>query len=223
MTSKCCKKCNVWKPLHDFHKHPTSRDGHINQCIQCKKEYLKQYTIQNKDVLKQRSKEYYETNQENIKKRVRAHWNKNAIDINTKRRERYKNDQEYRLKLQAKDAIYNMNVRNAKRKERRKHDESWRIIQVCRTRLWNALNGRAVKTAKTIELLGCTGEELKEYLEKTKIPGKDYTNVHIDHIIPCSSFDFTKESEQRKCFHYTNLQYLPAEENIRKGSKIPGQ
>ena len=44
--------------------------------------------------------------------------------------------------------------------------------------------------------------------------------IHIDHIIPCSSFDLTKEEEQRKCFHYSNLQPLWARDNIIKGNKI---
>ena len=31
-------------------------------------------------------------------------------------------------------------------------------------------------------------------------------------------FDLTKESEQRKCFHYSNLQILTARENLTKGA-----
>ena len=33
-------------------------------------------------------------------------------------------------------------------------------------------------------------------------------------------FDLTKEEEQRKCFHYTNLQPLWQTDNFHKGSKI---
>jgi hypothetical protein len=46
---------------------------------------------------------------------------------------------------------------------------------------------------------------------------------HIDHIIPIASFDLTQKSEQEKCFHYTNLQPLWAEENLSKQDKIPWQ
>ena len=43
---------------------------------------------------------------------------------------------------------------------------------------------------------------------------------HIDHIIPCSSFNLLDEKEQEKCFHYTNLQPLWAAENLSKSNKI---
>ena len=39
-------------------------------------------------------------------------------------------------------------------------------------------------------------------------------------IIPCSSFDFTKEEDIKKCFHWTNLQPLYKLENIKKSNKI---
>lgn len=45
---------------------------------------------------------------------------------------------------------------------------------------------------------------------------------HIDHIVPCASFDLSKPEEQKKCFHYTNLQALWWRDNIVKGDKIIG-
>jgi len=43
---------------------------------------------------------------------------------------------------------------------------------------------------------------------------------HIDHIIPCDAFNLIEEEEQLKCFHYTNLQPLWAEENLRKSNNL---
>jgi len=46
----------------------------------------------------------------------------------------------------------------------------------------------------------------------------------VDHKVPCNVFDLTIESEQLKCFHYSNLQPLRCEENWKKhGKVIPSQ
>ena len=79
-----------------------------------------------------------------------------------------------------------------------------------------------IKYFKTTNLIGCTVEQLKQHLEshfKVGMFWSNYGKWHIDHIKPCASFDLSKESEQKKCFHYTNLQPLWAKENREKGSK----
>jgi hypothetical protein len=78
---------------------------------------------------------------------------------------------------------------------------------------------------KTFDLLGCNISEAKEHLEKQFKEGMIWENHgthgwHIDHIIPCASFDLTYPEQQKKCFHYTNLQPLWAKENMSKGSNI---
>jgi hypothetical protein len=78
------------------------------------------------------------------------------------------------------------------------------------------------KSGHTLKLLGCSIDFLKQHLESQFKPGmtwKNYGLWHIDHIKPCAKFDLSKSSEQRKCFHYKNLQPLWAKENISKGDK----
>ena len=60
---------------------------------------------------------------------------------------------------------------------------------------------------------------MQEHLNSTKKPdwGDD---LHIDHIIPCASFDHTNEEEVKKCWNWRNLRYLPAEENKSKQDKL---
>jgi hypothetical protein len=76
-----------------------------------------------------------------------------------------------------------------------------------------------------MKLTDCTMQFLRQYLESKFKSGMTWKNHgvygwHIDHIIPISSFDLTKEEDQRKCFHYTNLQPLWAEDNMKKGNKL---
>ena len=88
------------------------------------------------------------------------------------------------------------------------------------------------KYHKTLELVGCSLEQLKQHLESRFKEGMNWTNYgngwngkgmqqwHIDHIKPCASFDLSKDEEQKKCFNYTNLQPLWATENLKKNDSI---
>ncbi len=44
---------------------------------------------------------------------------------------------------------------------------------------------------------------------------------HIDHIIPCVSFNLLNEDEIYKCYNYGNLQPLSVADNLSKGNKMP--
>ena len=73
-----------------------------------------------------------------------------------------------------------------------------------------------------MELLGCSIEKLWEHLESKFQPGmtrENHGKWHIDHIRPCISFNLTDLEQQKICFHYTNLQPLWAEDNLKKGAK----
>jgi len=104
-------------------------------------------------------------------------------------------------------------------KNKRLTDPSFRISANLRTKIHQSV--RDNKKFKFYDLLGCDIKYLKQYLEskfKPNMSWKNYgrTGWHIDHIKPCSLFDMTTPEEQKKSFHYTNLQPLWAEENLRK-------
>jgi hypothetical protein len=85
------------------------------------------------------------------------------------------------------------------------------------------INGYS-KKSRTHELLGCSWEFLKNYIEQRFKDGMTWGNRskwHIDHIIPLSSAN--SEKELYKLFHYTNLQPLWAIENLQKKNKINKQ
>ena len=104
---------------------------------------------------------------------------------------------------------------------KRQTNINFKILCNLRTRLGHALKGYS-KSKRTIDLLGCSIEQLKQHLEKQFKEGMNWENRskwHIDHIKPCASFDLAKPEEQVKCFHYTNLQPLWIKENLIKKDK----
>ena len=76
------------------------------------------------------------------------------------------------------------------------------------------------KAGHTNELVGCTLAELREHIERQFRRGMSWANYgakwQIDHIIPCKSFDLSDPSQQRACFHFTNLRPLGCKQNLDK-------
>lgn len=121
----------------------------------------------------------------------------------------------------------NRNKINERRREYRKNNVQARISNNIRSRIRTALRDGA-KTIKSQELLGCSFEYFKLYLESLFLEGMSWDlfmagKIHIDHIRPCASFDMTKIDQQRECFHYTNIQPMWAFDNFSKGSFYNGK
>ena len=124
-------------------------------------------------------------------------------------------DKEYRAKNRVR-----INKRMIVWEKNKYHsDPTYKLKHILRRRAYKALNGQA-KASSTIELLGCTPEHARFHIESQFTEGMTWDNIHIDHIQPCASFDLEDPNEQRKCFHYTNLQPLLAEDNLRKSDSI---
>lgn len=98
---------------------------------------------------------------------------------------------------------------------------NFRMARILSCRIRKVLKG-INKSAKTLDLLGCSIEFFRAYLEKQFKPGMTWENYgawHVDHKRPCAKFDLTDPAQQRECFHYTNLQPLWALDNLRKGAR----
>lgn len=90
-----------------------------------------------------------------------------------------------------------------------------------RSRVSHALS-RNSKSGSTETLVGCSMDELRDHLESQFADGMTWDNYgewHVDHIKPCAMFDFSVDSHQFECFHYTNMQPLWAIDNYKKGNK----
>lgn len=125
-----------------------------------------------------------------------------------------------------KKKIQNRPKKTAYVLNRLKKDPNFKLSTMLRKRIRNVLTGKKIKKCyKSIDLLGCSIQNAKEHIEKQFKEGMSWENYghktwHIDHIIPCASFDLTDPEQQKKCFHYTNLQPLWSYENLSKGNKI---
>jgi hypothetical protein len=86
---------------------------------------------------------------------------------------------------------------------------------------------KGVKTLPTQgrwELIGCSQSELRRHLELQFKGGMTWANYgtkwHVDHILPCASFDHTDPRQVAQCWHWTNLRPMEAKKNIAKGARI---
>lgn len=173
---------------------------------------IKEYRLNNLDKIKLTNKNYYENNKEKINKKKKQYYLNNLDKI----KKYYK-----KYVYLNKDKINK--YKNEWKLNKIKNNPTYKIKDNLRHRIYMALKG-TVKSKRTIDLLGTSIDNLWNHLEKTFKPGMTKNNYgkiwHVDHKIPCASFDLTKPEEQAKCFHYTNLQALWAHENLSKGDKF---
>ncbi len=201
MKTKICTKCHKEKDLSKFNKHLW--------CKECIDQYNKEYADKNKEKISKQKKQYYIDHKEILKQKSKKH---------------RENNPEYHKKYQK---IYNQNSiykvkRNKLRKIRYDTDISFKIKVVLRARIVSILKGN-IKSLNTMFLIGCEIDYLMYHIQNKFTEGMLWDNYglwHIDHKLPCASFDLSDPEEQRKCFHYSNLQPLWAKENLKKGSKI---
>lgn len=107
--------------------------------------------------------------------------------------------------------------------EQQSKNVNYRLKRALRSRLNSALRGK-IKVGSAVSDVGCSIEQLKQWLENKFQPGMTWNNYghkgwHVDHIKPLAAFDLTNEAELKQACHYTNLQPLWASDNLRKGAR----
>lgn len=200
---KTCYKCKETKTPDNFTKNKRYKDGLNDICKPCKKTnnakvkektalYSKKYREKNKEYYHKYNQKYYQENKEYYQE-----YNKNRDPEVVKKYNKTQIDKGYKKQWS---------------KNKYASDPNFRLSQILRIRLIDALKGKTEKAESALDILGCSIEELLVYLEKQFLPEMDWGNHgdvwELDHIIPCAQFDLTQIEEQRKCFHYSNLQPL---------------
>lgn len=172
-----------------------------------RKEYMRKYRINNKDVISNKRKEWREKNREKLLSNLKE-WRENNTE----------HIKEYKVKYRE---IYKSR-RNELEKNRYITDIKYCLGRRLRASLSSALKRKGYgKKSSLNSVIGCDWDFLKEYIESKFIDGMNWENRsewHIDHIIPLSSAK--DDDEIYKLNHYTNLQPLWAKDNIKKSNKI---
>jgi hypothetical protein len=212
-----CRRCS--NELIDMQA--TNDKGMLTLCNECrekrkielsdyKKKYYKEVIIERRNKKRPPRKDKQKMKEE---KRMRRNIKRqsNIEEVRQYHREWRKRNKEKFAEYQKKYISSNENLRFAAR---------------LRTLVYVSLKTQsASKASGTVDLVGCSIAELQSHLASKFKPGMSWANHgrdgwHIDHIIPCSLFDLTDSEQQKKCFHYTNLQPLWAIENIKKSNKL---
>ena len=200
---KKCSKCNRILPNNEdyFFKRMKNSKALDSICKECKaKNFTEHLSITNGYKRCSKCSSIKQENQENFYRRPQ---NKFAPECKECRK-KYENS-----KLEDRVRKYRNRLYNNPHK---------RAIANLRTRLRDFIK-KECDSDSTIEIIGLTLEQFKEYIEKFmhfNMTWENYGKIwHIDHITPCSWFDKDKIKDS---FKYTNLQPLFTTDNLRKSN-----
>jgi hypothetical protein len=143
----------------------------------------------------------------------------NEQNISNQRKE-YRNRKDVKEHIKCKNKEY-LPIRKEKIKEKRISNLNFKIGQILRSKIHKMLKNQ--KTSYT-KYIGCDIEWFKKWIEFRFDENMNWNNFgsywQIDHILPMSLFDFTKDNNIMICFHWTNLQPLESTENRQKSNKL---
>ena len=177
----------------------------------------RKYSENNKEAIAKRKKSYRINNKEILKEK----WTEYNLKNKEIKKEYYLNNKE---EIRLKKKIYNKN--------RLKNDQLYKLRNGISSLIRASIKSKGfVKKTKASEILGCSIEEFKIYLETKFQPWMNWDNKglyngnynygwDIDHMIPSSIAK--SEEEIIKLNHFSNLQPLCSKTNryIKKNNSI---
>lgn len=250
---KNCFKCKVEKPLNCFSNDKDKNDGKCTYCRKCRKtmkriaylENIKKHTskkTKNKYKICSKCKKEKELKlftkrkdmadgcgnfcQNCIRKKKKRTYRKN---IKSRRIAAKKYYLKNKKKINAIHKIWRSNNKNWE-KNKRKKDYLFKLKKNIRSLIFRAFkNNNHKKESKTVDILGCSVEHFKLYIEKQLEVWMSWNNYgkynpngektwQLDHKIPVTHAGTIEVLINLN--HYTNFRPLSSLENILKRDKI---
>ena len=233
---KTCTKCNEKKPLSEFYKQKSNKDGLKYHCKICAKfsanewyynnsekakQTRAQYHINNRDKIKEKSKLWMENNKEK-NKATKQKWNKNNLEKIRESSKRYR--EKNPLKMMEFRSLYAKNNKEKVKESRKSYElrNKEALKEKAKIRRLNnpethkrAKHNRRARERSAVGSLSAGLVKKLLIVQRGKcaccgLPlGNDY---HLDHIMPLALGGTNTDD---------NIQLLRAKCNLQKNAKHP--
>ena len=217
---KSCSKCQLPKPLSEFHRCSKGKDGYKSACKSCRCAETRDYAQRNPEKVAESKREWERQNREKVNLRLLTYANDNReVRRATGRRSYHRHKEEARFKRAQPDAKLTKRLYD----ERRYEDQAETIK--ARVRAWGKKNPEIVLAQsrnKRARLRGAPGTHSPADIQlQLKAQGshcwwcsKKLAAYHVDHKIPLIRGGANSPD---------NLCLACPKCNLKKGKKTPAE
>lgn len=214
---KTCSHCHETKETSAFYRCKQTKDGLHSWCKSCISAHQSAYRATNDAVIKQRKKEYRERNRERMAAKDKAYYEANKEKHNARSAAWYEANKAKALETAAEWSRQNPEKRKAAQRKYRETSKHVRQAEYERNKpqYFDRAAQRRV-TQKQATPTWSNREVVLEYYRAVRAFNRNKAfggEWHVDHIVPLN--------HPLVCgLHcHTNLQMLPAAENMSKGNR----
>lgn len=184
MKYKRCSKCGEVKPITEFYRDKTSKDGYCYCCKRCKLVYAKKYNKEHKQEVIERNKKYREEHREEITKQSKKYYEENKEKRTKYSREYAKNNKD---KIAERKKRYRKENIEKISEYQKKYREEHRDELLAKARARRLQNNRTALTQDELDFLL---EELdynenvqQQPMEKRNDQGSHLTQEELDFLL----------------------------------------
>lgn len=224
---KVCTICGEIKPLDEFHRDKSYKDGYRSNCKICTLRQIKMYRAANPEKHREDVRQWQLANPEKHRESARQ-W---RVANPGKAKESVRRYKAGNLE-KVRESTRRWQVANPEKHRKNRRSANKKRCSTPRGKLNNTISTsmrRSLTGSKAgrhwESLVSYTVNDLKKHLEKKFQPGMTWNNYgewHLDHRVPISVFNFEtpEDIDFKKCWALKNLQPMWAIENIKKSNKL---